>query len=132
MLSTKKVNKDVVAVNFNGPEEIYLRKSGKAYYNTEELAVCFEQTENGTQMCVNTAVLEAYGISLQIINTRQDNRDEVRDELDEYLNGLRICDDITFEDQEEILDDFDEWCKDASIGDIYCYDSREFKLAPAV
>lgn len=59
------------------------------------------------------------------------NDNELHDELEEYLNGLRICDDITRNEQEEILDDFDKWCETAQIGDTYCYDGQRYTLAEA-
>lgn len=58
-----------------------------------------------------------------------DNRDELRDDLNEYLNGLRICDYITRDEQERVLDDFDSWCKTAKIGDTYLYDGQQYTLA---
>jgi hypothetical protein len=58
-----------------------------------------------------------------------DNRDELRNSLDEYLNGLRICDYITRDEQERVLDDFDTWCKTTKIGDTYFYDEQQYTLA---
>lgn len=58
-----------------------------------------------------------------------DNRDELRNNLDEYLNGLRICDHITRDEQNGILDDFDAWCETAKIGDTYVYDEQRYTLA---
>ena len=60
----------------------------------------------------------------------RDNREELRNELEEYLNGLRICDDISRNEQYSILDDFDQWCKTATIGDTYYYDDNEYTLGP--
>ena len=57
-----------------------------------------------------------------------DNRDELREELEEYLNGLRIYDYITRKRQENIMADFDEWCKTSEIGDTYYYDGEEYTL----
>ena len=58
-----------------------------------------------------------------------DNRDELRNDLDEYLNGLRICDYITRDEQGRVLDDFDTWCETAKIGDTYFYDAQQYTLA---
>ena len=56
------------------------------------------------------------------------NEDELRDELEEYLNGLCICDCITRNEQSDILDDFDTWTETAKIGDTYFYDGNEYTL----
>jgi len=53
---------------------------------------------------------------------------ELKDELEEYLNGLRICDYITRPEQYEILDDFDEWASTATIGDTYYYDGNSYTI----
>ncbi len=57
-----------------------------------------------------------------------DNREDLREELEEYLQGLVICDDISKDDKYEILDDFDNWCVTAKDGDTYYYDAMEFTL----
>jgi hypothetical protein len=56
------------------------------------------------------------------------NVDELRNELEEYLNGLRMTDHITRDEQSGILDDFDKWAEEASIGDTYFYNGREYTL----
>jgi hypothetical protein len=56
------------------------------------------------------------------------NKGELRDELEEYLNGLRICDYITRSEQSDILNDFDTWAETAKIGDTYFYDCNEYTL----
>ena len=57
-----------------------------------------------------------------------DNRDELRDELEEYLNGLWISDYITRKEQKEVLKDFDKWLKTAKIGDTYDYDGMDYTI----
>lgn len=52
----------------------------------------------------------------------------LRDELDEYLHGLCICDYITRNEQSDVLDDFDAWVETAKIGDTYFYDGDEYTL----
>lgn len=53
---------------------------------------------------------------------------QLREELEEYLDGMRICDDITRKEESEILDDFDEWAKTAQNGDIYFYDGLRYEF----
>lgn len=45
--------------------------------------------------------------------------EELREELEEDLNGLCICDYISKKDVYEYLDDFDEWSETAKSGDTY-------------
>ena len=59
------------------------------------------------------------------------NIEELREELEEYLHGLVICDYITKEDENEVLDDFDNWAEKASPGDTYYYDGESYTLTAA-
>lgn len=54
--------------------------------------------------------------------------ESLREELEVYLNGLVVMDDITRKDQEEVLDNFDEWAKTATIGDSYYYDNEVYTI----
>ena len=54
--------------------------------------------------------------------------ENIREELEEYLYGLVICDYITRKEKSEILDDFNKWAKDAKYGDTYYYDDQEYTL----
>lgn len=64
MLVTRKINKDAVAVVTNGYYEVLLgislRKSGKAYYGTEEGAVYFCEDK----IVINKPVAEKYGLKV--------------------------------------------------------------------
>lgn len=53
---------------------------------------------------------------------------KLKEELDEYLHGLVICDYITRNEQSEILNDFDNWSSTAEYGDTYYHDGREYTL----
>ena len=53
-------------------------------------------------------------------------KENTRYELEEYLNGIRICNYITKEQESEILNDFDKWSKTAKYNDVYYYDSLAF------
>lgn len=54
--------------------------------------------------------------------------EELRAQLEEYLHGLVICDDITRDDEEDVLDNFDNWAKEANYCDIYQYDDIDYTL----
>ncbi len=54
---------------------------------------------------------------------------EILEELEEYLNGLRICGYLNRKEQQEIMDDCEEWLKTAKPGDVYCYDGIDYELA---
>lgn len=54
--------------------------------------------------------------------------EELREQLEEYLHGLVICDDITRDEESDVLDNFDNWAKDAEYGDTYCYDGIDYTL----
>ena len=58
----------------------------------------------------------------------EDNADKLREELEEYLYGLVINDDISRDVEAEILDNFDKWYETAELGDSYLYDGNEYKL----
>lgn len=53
---------------------------------------------------------------------------ELRVQLEEYLHGLVICDDISRDEEEDILDDFDDWSENAVYGDVYQYDDIDYTL----
>lgn len=61
MLQTRKATDDIVAVAGN-PMEIFLRKSGKAYYGTEKPLVMLQ----GTKLVLNRATAEIFGIEIEI------------------------------------------------------------------
>ncbi len=63
MFSTKKINENTVAVIYYGADNasIALRKSGKAYFGTEEDVVHFEKNE----LIVNKSVAAKYGIKIK-------------------------------------------------------------------
>lgn len=62
MLQTKRVpgRKDVVAVSWDGPTEIYLRKSGREFFGKEECLCRFEDGD----LVVNRKAAEKFGIGL--------------------------------------------------------------------
>ena len=64
MFMTKKINKNTVAVLFGGVEapSISLRKSGKAYYGTEEGAIYLCEDK----IVINKPVVEKYGLKLVV------------------------------------------------------------------
>ena len=53
---------------------------------------------------------------------------ELRDKLEEYLNGLVICDYISRDKEFEVLEDFDKWAETAKAGDTYYYDGDEYTV----
>jgi len=55
-----------------------------------------------------------------------DNKSEIREELDQYLYGLVICDYITRKEQAAVLKDFDKWVKTAEDGEAYYYDGNPY------
>ena len=54
--------------------------------------------------------------------------EDLQMELEEYLDGLVICDDITRKERSEVLEDFCEWAKTAQYGDVYTYDDEMYEL----
>lgn len=64
MFMTKKINKNTVAVLFGGVEtpSISLRKSGKAYYGTEEGVIYLCEDK----IVINKPVAEKYGLKLVV------------------------------------------------------------------
>lgn len=52
-----------------------------------------------------------------------------KQELEDYLQGLAICDYITKYDMVAVLEDFDEWAKKAKLGDTYTYNGMEYTLS---
>lgn len=68
MFSTKKINKNVVAVIYSGVDApcIALRPSGKQYYGTETQLVGFNA--EGTELIIDRAVADEYGIDIVLIN----------------------------------------------------------------
>ena len=64
MFMTKKINKNTVAVLFGGVEtpSIALRKSGKAYYGTEEGAIYLCEDK----IVINKPVAEKYGLKVVV------------------------------------------------------------------
>ena len=55
-------------------------------------------------------------------------KNQIRNEFEENLNGLRICDYITRDEQEDIMDSFDEWAEEAKNGDTYYYYGNEYTV----
>lgn len=55
---------------------------------------------------------------------------EARGRLEDYLNGLVICDDISRKEKNDVLDDFDQWCDEELISrtDSYFYDGMTFDI----
>ena len=51
-----------------------------------------------------------------------------REELDEYLHGLVICDEISSKEHAAELRHFDSWAKDADWGDEYCAEGMCFTI----
>lgn len=49
-----------------------------------------------------------------------------RDALEEYLNGLKINGDLTYEDVSSILSDYDRWLEECPDEDAYVYDSNNY------
>ena len=60
--------------------------------------------------------------------SEESNVDELRDEIEEYLRGLNACDNITKAEMQGYLEDFDSWCYNAKIGDIYYIKGLEFTI----
>ena len=54
---------------------------------------------------------------------------ELRDSLEEYLHGLVICDYISRDEEDEVLNDFDSWAQTANIGDTYYYDDNSYTVS---
>lgn len=52
--------------------------------------------------------------------------EDIREELEEYLQGLVINDYITRQEQIEVIDNFNNWAKDAQYGDVYYYDEEKY------
>ena len=50
-----------------------------------------------------------------------------REKLEEYLYGLKICDYLSIEDMDEILEDYDEWDKTALDDEFYFYDGNPYE-----
>ncbi len=55
---------------------------------------------------------------------------KTRGRLEDYLNGLVICDDISRKEKDDVLDDFDQWCDEELIPrtDSYFYDGMTFDI----
>lgn len=54
--------------------------------------------------------------------------EELRDSLKDDLHGYVICDYLSRDEAEDILDDFDEWAENADWGDDYVYDENYYTL----
>ena len=54
--------------------------------------------------------------------------ESLREELEVYTQGLVVMDDISRKEQEQVLEDFDEWAKKATIGDSYYYDNEVYTI----
>lgn len=52
--------------------------------------------------------------------------EDIREELEEYLQGLVINDYITRQEEIEVIDNFNNWAKDAQYGDVYYYDEEKY------
>lgn len=90
-----------------------ISKSNAKYHYVDP--VCFDE------QVVDSAVMDDLKLKDEII-------EELREQLEEYLQGLVVCDDITREEQGEVLDDFDNWAETAEYGDTYYYDDEEYTI----
>jgi hypothetical protein len=54
--------------------------------------------------------------------------EELRCDLEEDLHGYVICDYLSRDDVDDILDSFDRWAETAGWGDNYVYDGKSYTL----
>lgn len=68
MFSTKKINRDTVAVIYSGADSVSidLRASGKQFYGTEKPLVYFNP--EGTELIVDRAVADEFGLDIVLTN----------------------------------------------------------------
>ena len=52
--------------------------------------------------------------------------EDIQEELEKYLQGLVINDYITRQEQIEVIDNFNNWAKDAQYCDVYYYDEEKY------
>ncbi len=62
---------------------------------------------------------------------REDLICHLRHQFEDYLNGLRIMDDISRDEEGELLEDFDRWADSAQAGESYYYDAQVYTLLPS-
>lgn len=65
-----------------------------------------------------------------VLELKEEKVAEAREELEEYLHGLVICDEISRKEMNAVLDDFDRWCEEKLIPrtDSYFYDDETFDI----
>ena len=113
----KKISEDLVAVSF-GPEDIYLRRAGKDYYNDEK---CVVKIEDG-KLYVNTEALKGFGIELST-----DPRPFKAEKLcaDMIPAGLYLsCYSETYDLAEKA---YDNWVADGCKGELMDYAKAAYK-----
>ena len=65
-----------------------------------------------------------------VLELKEEKVSETRAQLEDYLNGLVICDDISRKEMDDVLDDFNQWCDEKLIPrtDSYFYDGETFDI----